>query len=441
MQSNPGGENVAYDLLVQPDDRALLVGALQTPASSQLPRDGTVALARYLVCFDLLGRLRYRSQARLMLENYDRGGEGVAFHDTDAVNQGGAYRIESADVQAIPMSSGGGHALAFALAGEWAEYTVDAWRNRAITTSPSAPPPSREAAPSTSPSTIRSLISQTAVPTTGDWQKYTTLKLGSRHLTAGVHVVRLTMVRNDATGYVGNFDRLDFVRRNDPYNGGVGVAPGQLIQAENFDKGGEGVAYHDSEPANFGPSADNYRPADGVDIEPAADTGGGYNVGYARAGEWLEYGVDAFFGSTYALDVRLASLLAGGRFHVTLDGVGVASFTVPATGSWQTYTTLSSPKNVYVPEGIHTLRLTMDTEQLDRVRRQLQLDAVGAVGRGPPPGGVVRSPAEGAILERSRAMLTNFSIEPLESRQLLSDGALGFAFSLGSFGGSDSSRR
>ena len=61
-----------------------------------------------------------------------------------------------------------------------------------------------------------------------------------------------------------------------PYSGTALKVPG-TIQAENFDKGGEGVAYHDTEKANQG---NQYRPADGVDIEKTSDTGGGYNIGW-----------------------------------------------------------------------------------------------------------------------------------------------------------------
>src|SRR5690242_17504633 len=64
--------------------------------------------------------------------------------------------------------------------------------------------------------------------------------------------------------------------------------PGQF-EAENFDNGGEGVAYHDVEAANLG---GQYRPTEGVDIQATSDTGGGFNVGWTKAGEWLRYAVN-----------------------------------------------------------------------------------------------------------------------------------------------------
>src|SRR5215213_4677746 len=67
-----------------------------------------------------------------------------------------------------------------------------------------------------------------------------------------------------------------------PYGGSPWPLPG-LIQAEDFDTGGEGVAYHDTTAANEGGM---YRTADGPDL---ADGGfnddGTYAVGWMRDGE------------------------------------------------------------------------------------------------------------------------------------------------------------
>ena len=65
-----------------------------------------------------------------------------------------------------------------------------------------------------------------------------------------------------------------------PYGGTPWPVPG-VIQAENFDNGGQGVAYYDTTPGNTGGA---YRSTD-VEIQATSDTGGGYNVG------WLGHGV------------------------------------------------------------------------------------------------------------------------------------------------------
>jgi beta-glucanase (GH16 family)/fibronectin type 3 domain-containing protein len=137
--------------------------------------------------------------------------------------------------------------------------------------------------------------------------------------------------------------------------GVVTPAPG-IIQAENYNLGGEGVAYHDTDAANQGGVYRN----DGVDIEATSDTGGGYNVGYVAAGEWMKYTVNVATTGTYTLGVRLATPTAGGAFHVESDGANITgSMTAPNTGGWQTWTTLT--KTVSLTAGTHVLRLYIDS--------------------------------------------------------------------------------
>src|SRR5439155_123923 len=111
-----------------------------------------------------------------------------------------------------------------------------------------------------------------------------------------------------------------------PYTGTPYPIPG-TIQAENYDKGGEGVAYHDTDTINSG---GQYR-TDGVDIEATTDTNAGYDVGWTQAGEWLNYTVNVQASGTYTLNVRVAASGQGGTFHFTLDGTSLGSeFTVPS---------------------------------------------------------------------------------------------------------------
>src|SRR5205823_2168007 len=130
-------------------------------------------------------------------------------------------------------------------------------------------------------------------------------------LAEGNHVLRLTQWQNDSTGFVANFDSVELKRRRETFTGSPFFAD-QMIEAENFDKGGETVTYHDTEAANVGGA---YRPAEGVDIEASGDVGGGYNVGFAKAGEWMEYTLSVINDGLYGIDARVASLRAGGRFH------------------------------------------------------------------------------------------------------------------------------
>jgi hypothetical protein len=140
------------------------------------------------------------------------------------------------------------------------------------------------------------------------------------------------MDTNDATGAVGNFNWISVatpppVGQSTPFGGSAIVLPG-TVEAENFDEGGEAVAYHDESRGNDGGA---YRQTD-VDIEPTADTTGGCNVGWAFAGEWLNSTVDVAAACTYDFDMRVASEGDGGTFHIEVNGESVTGpLNVPNT--------------------------------------------------------------------------------------------------------------
>jgi endonuclease/exonuclease/phosphatase family metal-dependent hydrolase len=138
-----------------------------------------------------------------------------------------------------------------------------------------------------------------------------------------------------------------------PFTGTPAAVPG-TIQAEDFDNGGEGMAYHDSGSGNAGGA---YRQT-GVDLE--ASTEGGYNVGWIAPGEWLKYTVNVAAAGTYTATFRVASYGQGGTFHLEMNGANVTGgLTVPNTGGWQKWTTLS--RTVTLSAGQQSARLVFDT--------------------------------------------------------------------------------
>lgn len=126
-----------------------------------------------------------------------------------------------------------------------------------------------------------------------------------------------------------------------PYSGSPVVLPGR-IEAVNFDVGGEGVGYHDSDATNSGGS---FRPADAVDIQPCSGCGAtGLNVGWVLPGEWLAYTVSFRSAGSFTIATKVASNGAGGDFHFELDGKPISEpTTVPATGGWQGASRSRSP--------------------------------------------------------------------------------------------------
>ena len=139
-----------------------------------------------------------------------------------------------------------------------------------------------------------------------------------------------------------------------------------MINADNFDNGGEGVAYHWQTSSN--PANGNYRSNTGVGIQNTTDGGSndnGYNIGYAIAGDWLKYSVNVTSSGTYTLSLRVSNRAAGGQLHLEVDGRNVTgTVNVPNTGSWTNWQTITVP-NISLSSGQHVLKLAFDTNASD----------------------------------------------------------------------------
>lgn len=94
----------------------------------------------------------------------------------------------------------------------------------------------------------------------------------------------------------------------------------------------------------------------GVETEPASE--GGMNVGWIENGDYTKVKGAAFGAGATSFTARVASATSGGRIEMRLDGTGgtiVGTCTVPATGGWQTWTTVTCPVSGAV--GTHDLYL------------------------------------------------------------------------------------
>jgi len=317
-------------------------------------------------------------------ENFDDGGEGVAYHDLTTGNQGGAYRQTDVDIAAA-NDTGGGYTLAYVAAGEWLKYSVSVTASATYTLEArvaSANPGGNfhvevDGADVTGPLTV---------PNTGGWQNWATISRGGIALTSGPHVLRVAIDTNGVSGFVGNINSIRFTGAgvappaSTPYGGTPAAVPG-TIEAENFDDGGEGVAYHDLTPGNSGGV---YRQTD-VDISGASDSGGGYALGWVSAGEWLKYSVSVATTSSYTIDARVASPGTGGTFHVEVDGADATGpIAAPNTGGWQSWVTVSRA-GVSLTAGPHVLRVVFDTNGATGYWGNLNYLRVTVTGA-PPPG-------------------------------------------------------
>lgn len=158
--------------------------------------------------------------------------------------------------------------------------------------------------------------------------------------------------------------RPDFATRAVPY--AALTVPG-TIPAIDYDMGRDGVAYHDTVSENTGGMGKGFTPwnsgnagrNDGVDIYAHPDGPLPYAVGGIEPGEWLRYSVVCQPGR-YALRLRYGGF--GGRLTVSLDGKPLTSpITLPATGGWDKFQTLTLPDVLIKASGPAVLRLDFET--------------------------------------------------------------------------------
>ena len=133
------------------------------------------------------------------------------------------------------------------------------------------------------------------------------------------------------------------------------------VEAENYDIGGQDVAYNDTDLSNNGGA---YRASEAVDLEGTTDAGFGFNLGWTVPGEWTEYQVDVAEG-TYDIELRVASAAGGGTLHIEFDGVDVTGpISVPDTGAWQSWRTVRA-EDVMLGGGVRTMRLSIDSGEFN----------------------------------------------------------------------------
>ncbi|MCC6301294.1 MAG: carbohydrate-binding protein [Gammaproteobacteria bacterium] len=289
----------------------------------------------------------------IQAENYDTGGANVAYSDSTNGNAGNIYRNDGVDLWSA--EGDGNYMVGATAAGEWLEYTVNVASAGSYTLN-------LRVATAASGKQLRVLANgadvtgAVAVPNTGGWTNWQTVSR-TVNLSAGQQVLRLQV---DSGSF--NVDYLQLLSTSTPPPGGgqtaFGGTPWSLpgtIQAENYDQGGAGVAYNDTTAGNGG----NIYRSDDVDIWGAADVSGDYMVGATAAGEWLEYTVNVAQAGTYTLNLRVATAASNKRLRVLMNGTDVTgAITVPNTGGWTTWQTISRP--VTLSAGQQVLRLQVD---------------------------------------------------------------------------------
>jgi glucosylceramidase len=102
--------------------------------------------------------------------------------------------------------------------------------------------------------------------------------------------------------------------------------------------------------------ASSYTQISNLQSEPCTDTDGGFDLGYAADGSWLEYDNIDFGSGATGVDVRWASDGSGGTLEFHLDSTAgpiIAQGGLPVTGGWETWQTYPMP--VSGAQGLHKL--------------------------------------------------------------------------------------
>lgn len=125
------------------------------------------------------------------------------------------------------------------------------------------------------------------------------------------------------------------------------------IEAENFDTGGQGVAYNDSDNVNTGVA---HRADEGVDLLRSSDGDGTFVVSSTAAGEWLEFTIFVDEPGYYDVDLRYAAASSDGAVRLLFnDEERLDALGLPATGGHTSWSTASG--QVFLEFGRQKLRV------------------------------------------------------------------------------------
>lgn len=342
-------------------------------------------------------------------EDFDAGGEGVGYHDADAVNRGGLDGYGGVDVG---YGHGGIRVVGYVRAGEWLAYTpalprAGFYQLQVLLTNPAA------GASFHIEQGGVDVSGPVPVPQFREWSAFTSITIDKVYLRPG-EPLRFAFDAEAANGAVGNFESfvIRSVAEREAFPAGwPSAAPhraGDRIEAEDFDVGGEGVSYHDNDPFNVNRL---YR-AGGVDVGYGGNVFPWMVVGYTAPGEWLEYTIETPADGPYSFAMVAANPAAGGAVRVIIDGVEAGGpYAVPETGSWSDFADVTFAP-FELSAGVHTMRVLMDRASGNgavgnfdafRLVRSSSLFR-GTVGAGVRPGIVLPRPDGGTAVVHADAL-------------------------------------
>lgn len=339
----PAGSPYLLDL------RSFTLDYREPPVSTQTPFGGTAPV---------LGTGALTIDA----SNYDNGGQGLAYNDLAGI-QGGTNGGRTGS--AVEQTSAGD--IGYIENGEWLEYTIDvdvAGRydlSLLLSNAAGAGRVARVDFYSPDESSPYATSGNIANPVTTSWTSFASRTATGIVLEEGVQVVRITF-----TG--GNQDFRSFTLQpsgttsgQTPYSGTAPVlgTSALVVDASNFDNGGQGVAYNDNSGLDGGNTA--FRPGREVEMVGAEN-----DIGFVKPGEWVEYTINVATAGTYGFSVNAKTPVAGATVTVSQAGGATLGVVTLADGhaGGSNFDSAAFAQSTVVPltlaAGVQTIRLAFN---------------------------------------------------------------------------------
>lgn len=228
------------------------------------------------------------------------------------------YSAMSGVVKENTLDAGGGQNVGYININDWMDYSVNIPSTGTYTMSFRTATPYSNQTFQVRRSDGTIITSVTAINSTG-WQTWNTVSVVVS-LTQGQQTLRL--FATTSSGW--NINWLEIVAGAPP--------PTIRIEAESFTT------------------------MSGIQTESTGDVGGGQNVGYIDNGDWMNYSVNPAATGNYTMRFRVASRNGASQLQVRkTDGTVLATVTIPLTGGWQVWQTVSA--TIALTQGVQTLRV------------------------------------------------------------------------------------
>ncbi|KGE17856.1 glycoside hydrolase family 3 N-terminal domain-containing protein [Paenibacillus wynnii] len=105
--------------------------------------------------------------------------------------------------------------------------------------------------------------------------------------------------------------------------------------------------------------AESFKQQQGIQLENTGDTGGGQNLGYTDAGDWMEYLINVPTDGTFDIDFRHAGEGDNTGFNILDEsGVKLGELSVNRTGGWQNWQT-STVHDIALKAGVQKIKLVL----------------------------------------------------------------------------------